>query len=161
MDNLQNYIVNASETLSFVSLIIFMIICVIVMCIRMFRYDATLPGVILIFVTMIMSGFLWWVSGPMHMSSQEVVSQYQGLGEGNRLIMQTDKMRFKRHMEFEVFVNKNKNENESGYIILNALDVKHKNVIEMNKSEFEQLKEKLNPQGIVPKEINKVGDTHD
>ena len=145
MDNLHNYIVNASETSSFVSLVIFMIICVIVMCIRMF-------------VTMIMSGFLWWVSSPMHMSSQEVVSQYQGLGEGNRLIMQTDKMWFKRHMEFEVFVNKSKNENESGYIILN---VKDKHAIKMTKSEFEQVKDKLNPQGVVPKEINKVGDTRD
>lgn len=158
MDNLHNYIVNASETLSVVSLIIFMIICVIVMCIRMFRYDATLPGVILIFVTIIMSGFLWWVSSPMRMSSQEVVSQYQGLGEGNRLILQTDKTWFKRHIEFEVFVNKSKNENESGYIILN---VKDKHAIEMTKSEFEQIKDKLNPQGVVPKEINKAGDTHD
>lgn len=92
MDNLHNYIVNASETLSFVSLIIFMIICI------------------------------------------------------------------KRHMEFEVFVNKSKNENESGYIILN---VKDKHAIEMTKSEFEQIRDKLNPQGVVPKEINKVGDTHD
>lgn len=158
MDNLHNYIVNASETLSVVSLIIFMIICVIVMCIRMFLYDATLPGVILIFVTIIMSGFLWWVSSPMRMSSQEVVSQYQGLGEGNRLILQTDKTWFKRHIEFEVFVNKSKNENESGYIILN---VKDKHAIEMTKSEFEQIKDKLNPQGVVPKEINKAGDTHD
>ena len=158
MDNLHNYIVNASETLSVVSLIIFMIICVIVMCIRMFRYDATLPGVILIFVTIIMSGFLWWVSSPMRMSSQEVVSQYQGLDEGNRLILQTDKTWFKRHIEFEVFVNKSKNENESGYIILN---VKDKHAIEMTKSEFEQIKDKLNPQGVVPKEINKAGDTHD
>lgn len=32
---------------------------------------------------------------------------------------------------------------------------------EMTKSEFEQVKDKLNPQGVVPKEINKVGDTHD
>ena len=158
MDNLHNYIVNASETLSFVSLIIFMIICTIVMCIRMFRYDAKVPGVILIFVTIFQSGFLWWVSSPMHISSQEVISQYQGLGEGNRLIMQTDKMWFKRHMEFEVFVNKSKNEKESGYIILN---VKDKHAIEMTKSEFEQIKDKLNPQGVVPKEINKVGDTHD
>lgn len=158
MDNLHNYIVNASETLSVVSLIIFMIICVIVMCIRMFWYDATLPGVILIFVTIIMSGFLWWVSSPMRMSSQEAVSQYQGLGEGNRLILQTDKTWFKRHIEFEVFVNKSKNENESGYIILN---VKDKHAIEMTKSEFEQIKDKLNPQGVVPKEINKAGDTHD
>lgn len=61
-------------------------------------------------------------------------------------------------MEFEVFVNKSKNENESGYIILN---VKDKHAIEMTKSEFEQIRDKLNPQGVVPKEINKVGDTHD
>lgn len=117
----------------------------------MFWYSANLPGVVLIFVTIFQSAFLWWVSGPIHMSSQEVISQYQGLGEGNRLILQTDKMWFKRHMEFEVFVNKNKNENESGYIILN---VKDKHAIKMTKSEFEQIKDKLHPQGVVPKEIN-------
>ena len=152
MEQLTNHLINTksiSEGCILVSIMILLAITLIVTSFIQGEYFGICTGLLL---SVVFGLILYFVITPeLRMSSSEILTKYNALSTENRIVLYTDEVDLTRNAEFEVFKHTNKPEFEHGHITMTN---KRKNyTVELNKSEFEQLKNTLNAYNLNPREI--------